>query len=381
MLLILHIIYNLIFMNGTYTHYYANSRHDGFLDRITISKGLADWEYILPDNPDKRVEARLILVYKDKLIVDAMTEIHCLDSNGSLQWKREKWYGSQIVINDDLIFYTSAERKDRMEAVDINNRVVISDYVIHEIIDVSDLKLFEPSKDGLIAQVQYTGLQEVSSEQFVIYKSGYKGPGYSWSVNYYEDISPVIPLVNHEEGYLISSTGKDIILFDINTKERETKPFTKIPIPSENLFISSSKDGLIYLGYSLDNKAFLQCLDKNGKEIFKATFTEEFTGLNKVVAPPVLADSITYLLTSQKIICIVNGKVSWIKQSDLPFTYATALGDNSLLAVQGNKLLHISPGNNVLFSVNTEGSISAPPVVSEAGKVILTTGKVIYSFN
>ncbi|MFH1197539.1 MAG: hypothetical protein V1720_17705 [bacterium] len=369
-------------MSELYTHYYANSRHDGFINAAANCTGKVAREYILPAEPDKFIEARLILASDNFLVVDAMTEIFCLDDKQNLLWRREKYYGSPIVISNGLIYFQSPARKDRMEAVDFQNRMIISDFVIFEIIDGSFLRLFEPTKEGLIANVQYTGMPEVSSDQFIVYRTDRESLGYEWSKRYLNDYISFLPLVNFEAGFLVTSNSKDVLIFDIDSKAGDTEPKNTFPLPSssEDIFVSSDKRGLIYFGYCGREKIVLKCFDSSGKEIYETTAPEKFYGIDKVIAPPILANDYIYLLSAYNLVCFKNTKVEWQKAADgFTFSYATALSDNSILVARENILSHFDSNGTLLFSINLDDKITAPPVVNEKGRVFICTKSKIIS--
>ncbi len=368
-------------MNESYTQYYGSSRHDGYIAAETNCKGNIEWEYKIPPDDQDLIEARLILNEGKNIFIDATSEIICLDENGKMLWKREKWYGSPVVIKNKMVYYTSAERADRMEAVDFQNNIKVSDFVIYEIIPRSFLTLFEPASNELIAQVQYTGLQEVAVDKFVIYKSATNSLGYVWSKIFNEEICPLIPLVNFEKKFLLTADNSSVYLFDINSTSRELEPKVKFPLPenSGNIFVSSSAGGLIYFGYSKEDKTILNVFDEAGKESYSVEYNEEYKFINKVIAPPIITGKAIFLLTSNALINIKNKAVSWeIKSGGTPFSFATGLKDNSILVTKDNMLYHYSENGKELFSKKTDNKITAPPIVDSEGTVYVCTADKLF---
>lgn len=368
-------------MNDIYTHYFANSRHDGFINLAADCKGEVSWEFIVDNKPERHSETRIILVSDDKIFVDSMSEIVCLDISGKLLWKRDKWYGTQIVINNGSLFFTSAARKDRMHAVDFNNNLVLEDFVIWEIIDRSFLVLFEPSIDQLIAQVQYTGLQEVASDKIVIYKIGKKSLGYDWSKIYLDNTSLLIPLVNHNQKYLLTSNNTDILIFKLDEKNKTPEPNYSFPIPdkTENIFASSAEDGKFYLAYSFENKIILKCYDHQAIEFFTIEHQEEFYNFNKVVAPPILTKDLIYIVTEKRILCIRNESILWTYDwNGKPISHATGLADNSILLSQTDLILQLDSEGKKVFSKSFSDTLITPPVVDKTGKVLVASKSKIY---
>jgi len=369
-------------MNDIYTHYYSNSRHDGYINVVPSCNGGLNWKKEFSGYAEKHLENRMILVSDERIFIDNMSEILCLDSKGNVLWKRDKWYGTQVIIRDKIIYYTSSSRKDRMEAVTFDNNLVIEDFIIWEIVEGSYLQLFEPFRAELIAQVQYTGVQEASIDKFVIYKIGKKSLGYDWNKIFLKEASPLIPLVNFEKKFLLTTTHSEVLLFNLAKNKKEAEPQKTFPLPSlaGNVFVSSSKDGLLYFGYGENDKVILKCYDQNGTELYKVENQEEFVGYNKVIAPPILVNDFIYLLTNHKLICIKDAKIKWVISSEgLPFSYATGLADNSILVAQTSKLLNISSEGKKKFSYDVKETISAPPILDKNGQVYFCTNLKLYS--
>ena len=179
-----------------YTHFYANSRLDSYIDAVPSYKGRLKLQIKTTSDDTEETSNRLILTDGNNFYVDALTEIICIRQDGRVLWKRPKWYGSKILLNNGNIFFQSPERKDDMEAVDASNKLLIQNFPIPGVIDESFLVLFEPDKKGIYAQVQYAELPEVSVPEYIIYRTDAGGLGYTWFQRYPNQICPAIPLIN-----------------------------------------------------------------------------------------------------------------------------------------------------------------------------------------
>jgi hypothetical protein len=269
-----------------------------------------------------------------------------------------------------------------MEAVTLDNKLTIEDFTIYGIIKESYMVLFEPFKNEFIAQIQYPGIMEVSTDQFIIYKTGTKIPGYEWSRIFEEEMSPLIPQVNFEKGFLLTATHSDVLLFDIKNSKEDAEPNITFPLPSQsgNVFVSSSKEGILYFGYSEKDKVILKCYNQEGKELFEVQSQEEFMNFNKVIAPPILVKDNIYLLTNNKLICINNKNIMWTVQSDgIPFSYATGLADNSILTAQTSRIINYGPDGEKKFSFEVRDTVSAPPIIDKNGSVYFCSKTAIFS--
>jgi hypothetical protein len=383
MLLILCIIYNYFIVNNMYTQFYSNSRHDSFIDGVPSFKGKVSWKFDTPFDKEKEITNRLILSDGDNYFVDALTEIICIGADGKMKWRRSKWYGSQIVCRNNLIYYQSLERKDDMEAVDYKNNLVVSGYPINGIIDESNLVMFQPDAGGLIAQVYYSDIIDTSVPEYIIYQSLKNSLGYTWYKKYVNQICPAIPLVNYEKEFVLTFSPIEGHIFQFSGKSKESKPdYTfKLPIERDALFVSSSKNGDIYLAWSSGSSVSLKCFNKEAHEKYSVEMENDFVGSNPIIMPPLLTlDGFIYILAGNKIFCIKEQKVIWTKQITSA-TFATVFVDNSIIITAGKHIIHFDSNGNKNFSFEAEDLITAPIVLNSKGGLVFCTKNKVYSLD
>jgi len=380
MLLILCLIYNLFIANNMYTQYYSNSRHDSFINSIPKVNGKILREIEISDKSVSNLEIRVILTDGKDYFLDTASEIICFTGEGKIKWRRSKWYGSQVVLNNKLLFYQSAARKDDMEAVDYQNNIVISKYPISGVIDESQIILFQPATDGLIAQIYYSDLVDTSVPEYLIFQALKKSLGFIWHKRYYNQICPSLPLVNYEKGFVLTFSPTQGQIFILGKKSDEADPDYSFDLPKDynSVFASSSKAGDIYLAYTSKHFVNLKCLSLDGKEKYSVEVADDFVDARPVLCPPVLTpDGFIFILTNNKVFCIKDKKLIWSKViRDINF--ATAFADNSVIIAAANKLIRLDAKGNELLNYEAEGKIFTPPVLDDQGRLMFGTKTTVY---
>lgn len=380
MLLITCLIYNLIFVNNMYLQFYSNSRHDSFINAVPRVEGKILWQLDINNNKLSNLENRLILTDGKNYFLDALTEIICFSEDGKIKWKRSKWYGSQVVISDNLLFYQSPDRKDDMEAIDYQNNLVINKYPINGIIDESQLVLFQPDRNGLIAQVYYSDIVDTSVPEYIFYQALKKSMGYTWYKKYNNQICPSIPLVNFEKGFALTFSPDQGQIFILGNKSGQSKPDYQFDLPKNfsKIFASSSKEGDIYLAFSEEHFLTLKCLSSAGKEKYSVKVVDDFVLATHVICPPILTpDGFVFLLTKNKIFCTKGEKIIWTK-SITDINYAAAFSDNSIIIAAANRIIKFDANGNEKLNYKASENISAPPVLDFEGRILFCTKSSVY---
>lgn len=366
-----------------FTQFYSNPRHDSFINGVPSYKGKISWEFDSSFEKEKQLSNRLILSSSDNYFIDAITEIICLGPDGKIEWRRAKWYGSQIVCRNNLIYYQSPKRKDDMEAVDFKNNLVVSEYPINGVIEESNLVFFQPDENGLIAQVYYLDIVDTSTPEYIIYQSSKTNTGFTWFKRYINQICPAIPLVNYEKGFVLTFSQSEGQIFNFHGKSKESEPdySFKLPDKKDALFVSSSKDGDIFLLWSSGSSVTLKCLSQEGKEKYSLKMENDFVGGMPVIMPPLLTpDGFIYVITGNKVFCVKEQKVIWTKQV-LPATFATVFADNSLIVTAGKEILHLNSAGKTAFTFETEDLITAPVILNSKGGLLFCTKNKVFSMD
>lgn len=369
-----------------YSSLFGNSCHNGFINSSSQATGQIAWSKTIAVEAEGPAEARLLQSAEKMVIVEGIRQIFAFNQDGELLWQRPKWYDTPIVLKDEWIYYTSASRNDRMEAIDLTNRIQLEDVVIPEVGENAYIVLFEPIQNGIVAQVQYAGGNRPGKgpNYFAIYREQSDIMDYVWYKRY-DGESPMIPLINMKKGFLLTMFENDALVFDINTKEEEPEPKGKFPYPvgEGTMWASSGDDGSLYWAGLEKGRTVLAVTDLKGEMKWRWE-SERRPQLkqDEPVAPPIITPDRAYLLSQKNLCAIKDGKLLWsFEAKDDNFTHGTALADNSVLVTAGKKLYRVGADGNSLFEVSVEEALVTPPVIDEDGNIYVASSETLYAIH
>lgn len=144
-----------------YSQLFANGCNTSYVDATVQAEGIIKWQKTICGKSEEKAEARSLLSMDDLILAEGLQSIYAFTNEGKELWTRRKWYGTPVVFYKGLLYFTSAERKSRMEAVDLSNQIHIRDFWMPNVVEDSYLSLFEPLENGLIAQVKFTRDQPI----------------------------------------------------------------------------------------------------------------------------------------------------------------------------------------------------------------------------
>lgn len=367
-----------------YTSIFANACHNGFINVSSKASGQLLWSKPIGEQVGETANVQVLYSVQKSVIVVGIKQMFAFGQDGNLVWQRRKWYGTPVALKDGWIYYISADRKNRMEAVDLQNKIRLQDFKVPDLGDDEYLVMFEPNKDGLIAQVQYTNEPE-GPEEIIVYKITKGKVIYDWSKSYENEHSPLLPITCTEHGRIITFTKNDVLIFNINNKERTPEPTAKFnfPLEKETMWVSCGNDGNLYWAGMNDRRTSLVVTDLKGDEKWRWE-SVRYPRLKQdpPVAPPIITPDRAFLLSQKNLVALQNGKKLWefVAETD-KFSAATALGDNSILVVEGNKLHRLNAQGESLFEVTVDEPIVTFPVVDENGNIYVASSEKLYAIH
>lgn len=371
-------------MTPYYTHYFADAGHSGAIQAHAAEALKPAWTAGLEPIGARPLRARLLLTADGRVIVDAMQALCAYDLGGAPLWQRPKWPGSPVVCKNQLLCFASSARPDRMTAVDLDNQVQIDAVVFPEHDEGSYATLFEPTANGIVAQIQYVAIPEMRQPNFIVYCADADSYGYRWARRYTGQYSPLVPAINAAARQIVTANREEILCFDLLPAGEEPEPRHRFPIPFQGRvrWMSCGADGRIYFAGFAKGRALLAVTQPDGTLEEQWASTADGGTRREPVAPPMLAANRIGLLSRGSLAVVANGQLLWEKSAGQgSFAYATALADGGLLAVTApNLLLRIDPAGQTMAAVATDGPIGAPPVCSTGGRVFVGAGEKIYAF-
>ncbi|HVP07505.1 MAG TPA: PQQ-binding-like beta-propeller repeat protein [Candidatus Acidoferrum sp.] len=368
-------------MAATYTRYLADSRRSGFIRQRSNATGELVWKKPAAAEEEPSAEIRALLCPGNQVIVDGMNEIYAFDRSGIRQWKRSKFYGSPVAIQDDRIHFLNAGGKHCFDSVDLTNRVQYQRMPVPGMMARAHVTLFEPYKEGLVAQVQDQGVIEDSPPNFLVYNAPFQGLGFRWCTLFDAATSPIQPLVSWEHRRVITSPGSEVVVYDLDGTRREPEPLARFPFPLADPFprVSCGDDGLLYWCGSGDKGLELVVTDMDGKEIWR------WSSQGKAVAAvtwPIVGNGMLYILTASTLFAFKDGKLLWRYYPDkASFCHATALGDGSVLITDGPILHRTREDGSSAFVLDFEDMLVAPPIIDELGRIYVAGKETLYALD
>lgn len=372
-------------MTRHYTQYYADAGHTGLLDVNAPAEPTSAWEAKIDAFEAGRPDARLLITTDSLLLVDGMYAVHALNENGHLLWSRPKWPSSPVVFKNGLICFATQERKDRAMVIDLDNTVRIEEIVFPEHVDGAYAMLFEPTAEGIVAQIQYANVPEMRRANFIVYCADADSYGYKWARRYDDQYSALIPAINTAQRLVVTASAEEVLCFDLVTSDPEPKPRYAFPIPwsGNAAWMSCAPDGRLHFTGFINGRARAAAMSPEGADA-KEWVSEAGPGMQMApIAPPLIGKDVVYVLSREAVSALAHHQLAWTyRPRRNPFLYATALADGGLLAVEAPNLLHRIDRSGHASSVIAAGqTITAPPVATPDGRVLVGAGEMIYAFH
>jgi outer membrane protein assembly factor BamB len=365
-----------------YTQIFANSCNNSTADKSAKVTGTIKWVKKIITDPENSGSVGYLLTAGQKIFVVTQKKILAYDNVGHNLWDREHWPLSPVSLRFNRIYFTSAEGKSQMQAVDFDNKIVVEDFWMPEIVERSFLVLFEPIEKGLMAQVQYQPDPDSGPMGFVIYRIHDGALGTEWEKSFDKQKSKLIPIINIDKNILVTNNASDAFVFDIQSKGKNVKPLFEFPLPlaDHTMWLSSSKNGDLYWLGEDNKETILNVTGLNGELLWEWKSEEvDFSNFAIPILPAIVAPDIQFIITPKKLFAFQLGKKIWEIESDnLNFSNATALNDNTILVIKGSVLIHYNSEGKEIFNLEMGENIITAPVVDENGRIFIASNENLY---
>lgn len=365
--------------DALYSQRFANARMSGGVPVACSARGTLAWS--LPLARNTKVEARGLLVAGDTVFVDALQSLIACAPNGSRLWEREKFYGAPVAIRDGLIFYTSAARRSRMAAVDLNNQPRFEDMWIPDVGEQCSLVLFDPFERGLVAQVQFSDVPDADEQEVMLYRRVDGELGHAWSCRFPHGRATLPPIVCHEQGRIVSAVDGEAVILDPSASQRVAQPLARFPLPFglDTRWVSADAAGNLHWCGSDKRCPSLCITDLSGKELWRWNTWDRLRGEDTIVAPPVLGAGRVHVVTTRAVYTIATGRTLWTYSAPAALAGATALGDGSLVVSGARHLVRLDAAGQRIFELPFDEPLVTPPVVDGAGHVYVASTGTLYA--
>jgi len=372
-------------MTRYYSQYYADAGHTGSLDVDAPTMLTPVWETKIEADESTHPAARLLITTDGELLVDGTDAVHALSADGELLWARPKWPSSPVVYKNGLICFAIQKRKDRVMVIDLNNSVQIEEIVFPEHVDGAYAMLFEPTSEGIVAQIQYANIPEMRKANFIVYCADADSYGYKWARRYEDQYSALVPAISAADNLIVTASAEEILCFDLLASDPEPEPRHTFPIPWKGnaTWMSCAPGGLLHFAGFANGRARAAAIHAEGTDA-NEWISEARPGMQMApIAPPIIGTDLVYVLSRGALSALSHHRLAWMyRPRQNEFLYATALADGGLLAVEAPNLLHrIDRSGQATAVVEVAQTITAPPVATPEGRVVVGAGEMIYAFN
>jgi hypothetical protein len=371
-------------MTALYSRLYSDVRHSGFVDAISSASGKLAWTVKIAAEGETPAEARLLLCDGTRIAVDGPGLITVFDREGRSLWKRPKWPGTSIALQDEWLFFVSPEERDILQAVDFDNQMQLPEVPILGLISRATPEMLEPSRDELVAQIFDTGVPEEAGSNLLIYKMRFEGSGFDWSHRYPGGQSRIQPLLCPDQRRLVTSVHDEVLVFDLDGSGGESEPVSRFAYPIETtaLWLSASAAGVLYWAGFGKNGLEAVATDLLGNELWRWKLTSVDQVQGTPVAPLIIAGETAYLLNSTSLYALRGGEQVWsYEPMKSGFRNATGLPDGSVVIAAATGLFRIDATGLELFALEFEETLVTPPVIDDQGRIYVASKETLYAFD
>ncbi len=371
-------------MTALYSRLHCDSRRSGLIKGSSNAAGIVVWSMPISAKKEFSAGANLILCDGSTIIVDGMKQIFAFNRDGQRLWERDKWYPSQIALQDNKIYYISSHAENQLEAVDFQNKIQFQNWRIPGLFENTYPIIFEPIPEGLVMQVWDPGVVEQASSNFIVYKILFESFGYDWCKRYKGQNSRLTPLVSWENKRVVTSLQDEALIFDLDSKNNEPEPLARFPFPllDATRWTSCGEDGLLYWSGYGENGLEVAATDMAGNEAWRWKTSGSGARLDNPIIPPIITPEAVYILTTANLYALKEGELLWKHFSPTSvFRQATALEDSAVLISAMKGLYKLAPDSSLVFELELEEPLVTAPVIDDQGRIYVASEAVLYAFD
>jgi outer membrane protein assembly factor BamB len=239
--------------------------------------------------------------------------------------------------------------------------------------------LFCPTRDDLLAAVQFEGGPQELPKRYDVYRYPIEGSRRIWSydgdgqIDYAfltTDRQTVVVVKNREVSVMNAADGKPQTPFLLEMEDIKTMSL-------------SLENNLVVVGSKTVDGAAVQAVDivsLPGRLVWSYQLAAP-----KLNQPPVCGtDGKVYIVDDGWLKCLQTGEPLWMAALELgPLVWLTSTGNDKVVALTGNRLSLISADGGLQFSVEvTEkgDTFNVPVAIDKLGRLIVAGNKSLYCF-
>jgi len=239
--------------------------------------------------------------------------------------------------------------------------------------------LFVPTRDDLLAAVQFEGGPRELPKRYDVYRYPIEGAHRIWSYDGEGRIDHVLLTTDRQS--VVIMRGRDAIVLSA-AEGRQLTSFA-VEMNEVTTVSLSLENNLVIVGSKTIDGVAIQAIDivsLAGRLVWSYQLTSP-----KVNQPPVCgADGKVYVVDDGWLKCLQNGEPLWMSALELgPLVWLTSAGNDKVVVLTGNRLSVITDAGEVQFTIDVTDSgdtFSVPVAIDKAGHLIVAGDKRLYCF-
>lgn len=367
-----------------YSKLYADFQQRSCLPVTSNAAGHERWFTPLVDSGFNNAPT-VLLATEIGLVAQSVNRIALISYDGFVEWVRHHGSGLSAVYADSVVYFQGAEGD--LYAVDATGQTVVSGFFVPTVTDRGFIYVAMPLNRQKILLHTFNRAEEPepgdppqSANYQILLMGTERYDDWDWMHEFEGNCLPALVTLNHDRVVLLTDTG-DVHVFDVSTGDRAMT----FDLPGVSLLQASidNDNNLVLALVTADGRNLLCCHDLFGRVLWE--YELEIAERHVFHEPPAIGPDNCVLYIAGDDLFVVNaGAVVWTaKVTRAERRFVTVLADGTVLVAAASVLVRYDREGSPLFTITLEPDeiITAPPVVSQDGRVHIATVRGIHSFD
>jgi len=364
-------------MSDDYVRKFADARRSSFQNVSSESTGEVAWQVPLVDEGRPAFSPEAILYVDGHIAAYGGNNIVVFDAGGKRLWSQRMRTGSPTSIFDGKVFFReSGKPLEDLSAFTLGGAAVDRTMNVLDAYDVALPIWIDPLDDGFLAMCLFRPMPEEGEPETSFYKKEYETLDYGWVADF-KGVPPLLPLHVPELDRLVVFSPEDIVVYNASPGEdiEEEEEIARFAYPLKTISAASSDaEGNIYLLGKDETGGVLSVVNGAGDELWRWREHLIVSDKDDIQPPAIGPDNLVHVASGKTILTLENGKLIRTFETDGEIVRLfTALADGSLLVAAETALYRVDGTGEVVFSLEFDYPIAAPPVAGEDGSVYVAT--------
>ncbi len=364
-------------MSDDYVRKYADARRSSFQNVSSESTGEVAWQLPLVTDDQPAFSPEAILYSKGRIVAYGGNSVAGFDAGGKRLWLQSMRTGSPIsIFGGNVYFRENGKPLEVLSAYTLDGVAVDKTMNVLDAYDVAMPVWIDPLADGFLAMCLFRPMPEEGEPETSFYKKEYETLDYGWVADF-KGTPRLLPLHIPGLNRLVVFSPEEIIAYNTSPGEdiEEEEELSRFAYPIERISgVSCDTDGNLYLLGRDEAGGVLLAVDGQGTELWRWREGLNVPQKGDVQPPAIGPENLVHIVSGTKILTLADGKLLRTFETDGEMVqFLTVLADGSLLVAAGTALYRADGNGEVVFSLEFDYAISAPPVADEHGNVYVAS--------